>query len=123
MSASFDDNSRAWSLLLWLVEGTSLASLSIPGWIGLSLCASLAYLYQRSTLSRRPRDMPCPQHGTVFRILYSLFSTRFAEALLAYMLHTKKTAEQAAQCSVAQIVPASTMGSSDLRVKIVPVLG
>ena len=60
---------------------TFLGSLSYRGWLGLGLCALLSYCNWISTLSRRPKDAPCPEFG---RVLYGLFGTRLAEIVLGY---------------------------------------
>ena len=65
---------------------TFLGSLSYRGWLGLGLCALLSYCNWISTLSRRPKDAPCPEFGRVLRVLYGLFGTRLAEIVLGYFL-------------------------------------
>ena len=65
---------------------TFLGSLSYRGWLGLGLCALLSYCNWISTLSRRPKDAPCPEFGQVLRVLYGLFGTRLAETVLGYFL-------------------------------------
>ena len=72
---------------------TFLGSLSYRGWFGLGLCALLSYCNWISTLSRRPKDAPCPEFGQVLRVLYGLFGTRPhpaggdpAEIVLGYFL-------------------------------------
>ena len=65
---------------------TFLGSLSYRGWFGLGLCALLSYCNWISTLSRRPKDAPCPEFGQVLRVLYGLFGTRLAEIVLGYFL-------------------------------------
>eukprot|EP00966_Prymnesium_polylepis_P061939 1437019-Prymnesium_polylepis.1 len=74
------------SSLALLAEGTLiarplavLASLSLRAWFGLSITSCVLYLRHISALSRSGRDSPCPSYGAVFRILYGLFGTRFAE--------------------------------------------
>ena len=54
------------------------------------------------------------------RVLYGLFSTRFAEWVLARMLHTRADEPQAEQLGGTTAV---VMGSAELRVKVIPVLG
>ena len=41
--------------------------------------ATIVYLRRVSTLSRRPNDTPCPDHGVILRVLYGFFHTRLAE--------------------------------------------
>ena len=42
---------------------TFLGSLSYRGWFGLGLVALVSYCNWISTLSRRPKDAPCPEFG------------------------------------------------------------
>ena len=76
---------------------TFFATLSTRGWCGVGLCAVLTYWNWISTLSRRPKDRPCPEFGRVLRVLYGLFSTRLAEAVLGFFVHTKPGELQAEQ--------------------------
>jgi len=89
-------------------------------WILFLLLAAIAYLWYISTLSRRPKNSPCPDHGTLLRVLYGLFSTWVAELVLSRLLHTKKNEPQAEQ--VGGTLPV-VMGPPELRVKVVPILG
>ena len=99
---------------------TFLGSLSYRGWLGLGLCALLSYCNWISTLSRRPKDAPCPEFGRVLRVLYGLFGTRLAEIVLGYFLFTKAGEPQAEQNGGTVAV---TVGRPGLRVEIMPVLG
>ena len=99
---------------------TFLGSLSYRGWLGLGLCALLSYCNWISTLSRRPKDAPCPEFGRVLRVLYGLFGTRLAEIVLGYFLFTKAGEPQAEQNGGTVAV---TVGRPGLRVEIIPVLG
>ena len=99
---------------------TFLGSLSYRGWLGLGLCALLSYCNWISTLSRRPKDAPCPEFGQVLRVLYGLFGTRLAEIVLGYFLFTKAGEPQPEQNGG---TVATTVGRPELRVEIIPVLG
>ena len=68
------------------IAATNPANLSMRGWVVLTLLLSTLYLRHISTLSRRPHNAPCPDHGLVFRLMYGLFSTHVCEMLLGYML-------------------------------------
>ena len=89
-----------------------LATLSYRMWFGLSLTSVVLYLRHISGASQN--------FGTVFRVLYGLFGTRFAELVLGYMLLTKKGEPQAEQLGGTTAV---IKGPPELRVKIVPILG
>jgi hydroxyacylglutathione hydrolase len=104
----------------YVISATNPATLSLRGWFTLSVCASVIYFRHVSTLSSRPKNAPCPDHGALFRVLYGLFNTRVAEVVLGYMLHTKADEPQAEQIggTVATII-----GPRQLRIKIVPILG
>ena len=99
---------------------TLLAGLSTKGWIGLLLTATVMYLRKASTLARADKDMPCPQFGVVFRVLYGLFGTWVAETLLGRMLLTPEAEPQAEQIGGTQ---ETTVGRPELRIKMVPILG
>ena len=99
---------------------TFLGSLSYRGWFGLGLVALVSYCNWISTLSRRPKDAPCPEFGRVLRVLYGLFGTRVAEIVLGYFLFTKAGEPQAEQHGG---TVATTVGRPELRVEIIPVLG
>lgn len=103
---------------MWLVPNPS--EFSVRRWMLIGTVASILYLWHISTLSRRPRNSPCPDHGIVLRILYGLFSTWAAEKILAHALHTKRDEPQAEQ--VGGTVSVVT-GPPELRVKVVPILG
>lgn len=97
-----------------------LASVSYSTWACLSVSTTILYLRHVSSLARPARDAPCPQFGFLFRIGYGLFGTRFAEAVLGYMLQTKAGEPQATQLGGTTSV---VKGPPELRVKIVPILG
>ena len=99
---------------------TFLGSLSYRGWFGLGLVALVSYCNWISTLSRRPKDAPCPEFGRVLRVLYGLFGTRVAEFVLGYFLFTKAGEPQPEQNGG---TVAMTVGRPELRVEIIPVLG
>ena len=88
--------------------------------IGVALGLSVLYCRQISTLSRSPMHAPCPQFGLLFRVLYGLFGTRLAEAVLSKLLHTPEKAPQAEQLGGTK---ECIVGSADLRIMIVPILG
>jgi len=94
-----------------------------PSWRACALFAAafgVLYLRQISTLSRKPQNSPCPEHGTVFRVLYGLFSTQLATFLLSRMLHTKRNEPQDEQLGGTMPV---VLGSHELRIKVIPILG
>ena len=95
-------------------------SLSRLGWAGLVIGSTVLYAYANSTLSRKPRNNPCPPFGAVFRIMYGLLGMRLGEIVLAYTNQTKKGEEQAEQ--VGGTKP-KTVGEPELRVKMLPILG
>ena len=107
-------------LLAALLESpaATLATLSWRGWTGLALSCVLAYAYTTSLLARRSKNMPCPNFGAVFRLMYGLFGMWIGEAVLGYFGHTKATEEQAEQATLQTII-----GEPELRIKLVPILG
>ena len=82
--------------------------------------STLLYAYTNSTLSRRPRNTPCPDYGAVFRVAYGLFGMRIAEMVLAHFNQTKEDEEQGEQVGGTQPL---TVGEPELRVKMLPILG
>ena len=111
-------------VLMDLVAATNpmrlLGGLTMRGWVGVALGAILVYLRQASTLARESRDMPCPRYGVVFRILYGLFGTWFAEVVLGRMLHTPEGEPQPTQKGGTK---QTVVGPPELRVKLIPILG
>ena len=93
---------------------------SVRRWLVIGSVTWVFYLWHISTLSRRPRNSPCPDHGIVLRVLYGLFSTWVAEQILAHFLHTKRNEPQAEQVGGTQPV---VLGPPQLRIKVVPILG
>ena len=112
------------TLISELATGTNpvtfLGALSARGWFGLGLLTLVTYCHWISKLSRRPKDLPCPEFGCVLRVLYGLFSTRLAEFVLSYFLHTKLGEPQAEQHGGTIAI---AVGWPELRVEIIPVLG
>jgi hydroxyacylglutathione hydrolase len=112
------------TLISELATGTNpvtfLGALSARGWFGLGLLTLVTYCHWISKLSRRPKDLPCPEFGCVLRVLYGLFSTRLAEFVLSYFLHTKRGEPQAEQHGGTIAI---AVGWPELRVEIIPVLG
>ena len=108
-------------VLMDLVAATNpmrlLGGLTMRGWVGVALGAILVYLRQASTLARESRDMPCPRYGVVFRILYGLFGTWFAEVVLGRMLHTPEGEPQPTQKGGTK---QTVVGPPELRVKLIP---
>lgn len=96
------------------------AAFSYKSWAMLGGLVGITYLWQISTLSRRSRNAPCPDHGSVLRVLYGLFSTWVAEKVLGNMLHTKRDEPQAEQAGGTLPV---VMGPPEMRIKVVPILG
>lgn len=99
---------------------TVLSSLTYRGWAITVVSAAILYLRQASTLARKASDSPCPQYGIIFRVLYGLFGTWVAEAVLGRFLHTPEGEPQAEQKGGTK---QTTIGPPELRVKMVPILG
>ena len=85
-----------------------------------SVVGGALYCRAISTLSKQPRDSPCPPFGETFRIMYGLFQTWLAELVLGYFLQTKWGEPQAEQLGGTTPVVG---GTPELRIKIVPILG
>ncbi len=95
-------------------------NLSISGRIFLAVGLGLAYCGRISVLARRSKDTPCPDFGVLFRVMYGLFGTRLAEAVLSKSMHTPRGLPQPEQHGGTTAV---VIGPSSMRIKIVPILG
>lgn len=120
MSALAAPLAAALSRVLALPPVAYLASLSRLGWLGVFLGSTLLYAHNKSTLAKRPANAPCPEFGTVMRILYGLFGMRIGEMVLSQFNHTKAQEIQAEQVGGTL---QKTVGEPELRIKIVPILG
>lgn len=106
------------------VAARGMAAVAGLSWLQLSgLCTAtvVAYLYSNSTLASTSRDRPCIPFGAVFRILYGLFATNFAQAVLGAIALTKEGEEQAegGNFGTQQV----TQGPPEMRILLVPILG
>ena len=102
---------------------TTVAALGAAFWrrkLIASVVGGALYCRAISTLSKQPRDSPCPPFGETFRIMYGLFQTWLAELVLGYFLQTKWGEPQAEQLGGTTPVVG---GTPELRIKIVPILG
>ena len=88
---------------------------------GLCTAAAIAYLYKISTLANPKRDAPCIPFGGIFRILYGLFSTSLAHAVLGRLALTREGEPQAEGGDFDTRI--TTRGPPELRVQLVPILG
>ena len=77
------------SPVMAVAAATNPATLSMRGWFTLVTMATIVYLRRVSTLSRRPNDTPCPDHGVILRVLYGFFHTRLAEMVRATPSHSR----------------------------------